>query len=76
MKHNLDLINYNYPTKQLEKYIHLFDSIDWYNISGNQKLSEEFIKKHIDKINIYWLMQNKKISEKIKQEIKTLKEII
>ena len=51
MKHSLDLIYYNYPTKQLEKYIHLFDSIDWYNISAYQNLSEYFIEKHYDKVN-------------------------
>ena len=80
-RHNLDLINYNYPTKQLEKYIHLFDDDDdWCCISEFQKLSEEFIEKNINKIDIDYLMENKNISKKlknkVKKEINLLKEII
>ena len=121
-KHNLDLIYKKYSEKELENNIHLFgfydwrfiskyqilseefikkhsnkvtwndisacqtlsedfiekhsDKLNWYEISFYHKLSEEFIKKHIDKIDIYWLMENKNISEKIKEEIKTLEDII
>ena len=52
------------------------DKVSWDKISQYQKLSEKFIKKHINKIDIDYLMQNKNLSEEIKQEIKTLKEII
>jgi hypothetical protein len=45
-RHNLDLGRIKYSEKELEKNIKLFDSIDWYNISKNQKLSEEFIDKY------------------------------
>jgi hypothetical protein len=60
-----------------EKFIEKHsDKLNWYEISFYQKLSEEFMKKHIDKIDIGCLTENKNISEKIKQEIQTLKEII
>jgi hypothetical protein len=52
------------------------DKVRWENVSFYQELSEKFIIKHINKISIYWLMYNKNITEEIKEEIKTLKEII
>jgi hypothetical protein len=57
----------------IEKYP---NKIAWREISQYQKLSENFIRKYINKINIHNLMDNKNISEEIKEEIKTLKEII
>ena len=50
MKHNLDLIKNNSSEEELEKYIHLFESIDWIYISAYQKLSEEFIENHSDDV--------------------------
>jgi hypothetical protein len=52
------------------------DKVNWIYISEKQSLSEGFIKRHIEKINIEILMYNDRISEEIKKEIKTLKEII
>ena len=52
------------------------DKVYWVNISGRQKLSEEFIEKHKDKIKIDLLIHNKNISNKTKEEIITLMEII
>jgi hypothetical protein len=76
MKHNLNLIKNKYSEEELEENIKLFKDFDWYSISFVQILSEEFIKKHIDKINIELLFENKNISEDIKIEIKDLIEII
>jgi hypothetical protein len=99
VRHKLDLRNKRYSEKELEDNCHLFDKVDWYDISEFQelsgkfiekhsgkvswggisfcqKLSDNFIKKHIEKIDIYWLLGNENISEKTKEEIKTLKEII
>jgi uncharacterized C2H2 Zn-finger protein len=52
------------------------DKVDWYQIYRYQKLSEKFIRKHINKAHIGWLMYNENISDEVKEEIKTLKEII
>ena len=64
-----------------EKFIEKHsDKVVWEFISELQSLSEEFIRKHINKIHISWLMNNnfisRKLKNKIKKEIKTLKEII
>jgi hypothetical protein len=79
-KHNLNLARNKYSEKELEDNINFFDLIDWGDIAYHQELSEEFIKKHINKISIFLLMRNKKISkklkEKIEKEINLLKEII
>ena len=60
----------------VEKYMLDMDEITWYFISLYQKLSDEFIKKYINKINIDRLIDNKNISNKIKKELRLLKEII
>jgi hypothetical protein len=65
---------YQYLTDNfIEKYS---DKVDWDQISYFQYLSETFIRKHINKINFKCLIYNKNISEEIKNEINTLKEII
>jgi hypothetical protein len=77
--YDLEVISYtqNLSEEFIEKYS---DKVDWYYISSRQNLSEEFIRKHINKIHISWLMNNnfisRKLKNKIKKEIKTLKEII
>ena len=77
--YDLEVISYyqNLSEEFIEKHS---DKLDWYYISSQQNLSEEFIRKHIDKINTYSLMNNNYISRElknqIKEEIKTLKEII
>jgi hypothetical protein len=76
MKNNLNLIKNKYSEEELEENIKLFKEFDWYLISYSQNLSEEFIRKHIDKIDIELLIENKNISEDIKIEIKDLIEII
>jgi hypothetical protein len=57
----------------IEKYS---DKVDWIDVSERQKLSEQFIEKHKDKIKIDLLIHNKNISNKIKEEIRALMEII
>jgi hypothetical protein len=52
------------------------DKVNWYEISYYQKLSGKFIKRNVNKINFTLLMMNKNISDGIKNEILTLKEII
>ena len=52
------------------------DKIDWDFIALSQKMTAKFIKKHISKIEITYLMVNPRVSKKVKEEIKTLKEII
>lgn len=42
----------NIPEDLLEKHINEFDEIDWLNMGERYKLSENFIKKHLDKFNI------------------------
>jgi hypothetical protein len=73
-------VNQDLPESFIEKYMLHMDEITWGYICLYQKLSEEFIKKHINRIFIERIMLNKKISKKlknkIKQEIETLREII
>jgi hypothetical protein len=52
MTHNLDLMNNKYSEKELEENVNSFNINDWYFISCCQKLSEEFIEKHLDQV--YW----------------------
>jgi hypothetical protein len=63
----------NLSEKIIEDYS---DELWWDCISEYQCLSEEFIRKNINKIDIRSLMANRYISKEIKQEIKILKEII
>ena len=47
-------------------------SVDWIRISKYQKLSFKFIKNNIEKLNVCGLLENKNISEEIKQYIRIL----
>ena len=46
------------------------DKADWINISGYQRISEEFIREFKDKVNWYLISQYQKLSEKLIQEFK------
>jgi hypothetical protein len=65
--------NQSLTQKFMEKHS---DKIDWDFIALSQKMTAKFIKKHISKIEITYLMVNPRVSKKVKEEIKTLKEII
>ena len=47
----------------LTKYVHNSLYVNWYNISEFQKLSEEFIEKHINELELTFLCTNQKLSE-------------
>jgi hypothetical protein len=75
-----DKVNWTYISRYqelsetfVEKYL---DKVNWIHISYSQKLSEPFIKKYFNKIDVGCLMDNKYISKEVKNEMKTLKEII
>jgi len=56
-----------------EEFIIEFKSnVDWIRISRYQKLSLKFIKNNIDKLNVHCLLENKNISEEVKQYIRIL----
>ena len=76
-KYKLDWFYISSYQELSEEFIEKYqDKVDWGHISHYQNLSEGFIKKHINKIYFEELILNKNISNKIKEEIKLLKEII
>ena len=44
------------------------DKVDWYNISSNQELSENFIKEFKDKVNWHYISDNQQLSENFIRE--------
>ena len=63
-RHNLDFLNKKYSEKELEKNINLFDEHDWWRISFCQKLSEQFIEKYLNKIDLETVSECQVLSEK------------
>lgn len=60
--------DFNLKDKFIEE--HAEDEDDWEWISQYQRLSEKFIKKHYNKLNIKALEQNYSLSKDIKENIK------
>ena len=61
----LDYINKECNTD----YISL-DDVDWFIISQNQTLSENFIREFKDKVDWYWISVYQKLSENFIREFK------
>ena len=62
-----------YWNKELNTNYKSFDAVDWYDISSNHPLSEDFIREFADKVN--WkrnIPRTQKLSEKFIFSIKGL----
>lgn len=75
-KERLHLIIFNYDLNEdlLEYIISNYDinNFHWISISGDQKLSEEFIRKYKDKIHYPALLRNELIPEQVIDNIKDI----
>ena len=72
-KHNLNLIYNKYSEEELEDNINSFSKWDWAKISCHQKLSEQFIERHADKIDWNFISAYQKLSKEfIKKYIKKI----
>jgi hypothetical protein len=63
-KHNLNLINKKHSERVLENNIELFSQTEWNWVSIYQVLSEEFIEKHLNKLDLFYVSAFQKLSEK------------
>ena len=76
--YNEDLIYNKYSEDQIRYFIknNKVDRYFWYNISKYQTLSEQFLMEFIDKIDLYWLEMNEKISQEVKDRIIAYKKVM
>ena len=73
---DMNLAEDKFSEEELENNVNSYTEFDWKEIFLYQNISEEFIRKHFNKEYREYLMANENISEDIKEEIKTLQEII
>ena len=75
-----DKVNWYYISwnqKLSEEFIEKFqDKVYWISISIRQKLSGEFIRRFYHKINFNRLLENKNISEEIKNKYNLIRNVI
>lgn len=59
---NLFFLNYKCTIEILEYYINNYKNIDWFSISIDQSLTEEFIIKHKRNVNWYHITRKQNLS--------------
>lgn len=59
----------NYINKECNTNYTFLDDVDWYDISKNYNISEDFIREFQDKVKWDSISANQKLSEEFKKRI-------